>query len=198
MFFFLVSAVCRLMKFKLQQAEYSPRPLLQKHNAPQDLAILVRSPPSNSAPWMLHYILWFCINGLSHLLHSFTICHITCRRHTKLSCVTPSNIQDYFSVKHLVQLFVLPGLPARSSLQVWTTKPPMIILLREQMVCECAFSPDNSDPHNCTNAVHKEIWLTVAPSRSSPEAKTCRGPRRCEWSEPALALESGKIKEIIK
>lgn len=29
--------------------------------------------------------------------------------------------------------------------------------------------------------------LTVVPSRSSPEAETCREPHRCGWSEPLLS-----------
>lgn len=40
------------------------------------------------------------------------------------------------------------------------------------------------------STVHKESGLTVAPSRSSPEAETCREPRRCGWSGPPLSSES--------
>ena len=44
----------------------------------------------------------------------------------------------------------------------------------------------------CSHTVNWQTGLTVVPSRSSPEAGTCRGPRRCGWSGPPLAWESDR------
>lgn len=43
---------------------------------------------------------------------------------------------------------------------------------------------------------YKETGLTVVPSRSSPEAGTCREQHRCGWSGPPLVWESDNKKQM--
>lgn len=57
--------------------------------------------------------------------------------------------------------------------------------------------PPLSPDYSHTHTEYKQIRLTVAPSRPSPEARTCKEPHRCGWSELLLVWESDKKKDIF-